>query len=559
MHNITLVNPALSAGKTLLNGEYAAWQAREDGQALPLAPGMLILGKYLILEKLQAPSGEADLYLCEHGGRQFAAKVYRRRAAVKEEVLSLLTSLEAPQIARIHETADFLGKTVEILEYFPGGSLRGCTLTLEELETQIIPAVNEGLRLLHTQGILHKDLKPANLMRREDGSVALIDFGVSSVLAEGSTVLMTRTGMTPAYSAPETFRELYLAESDYYSFGVTLFELFTGRTPYEGLSREEVARYTAIQRFPLPEDMPQRLQELIAGLTYPDVTNRGDKTNPDRRWTWEEVDRWLRGEELPVPGGGVGRFFMRPYEFQGVTYREMGKLAEALALKWTEGMKHLYKGRLTAHFNTCNPIAAAWCRNAVAEATQSAGHDERIFWHVLHQMAPRDERFFWKGRVYQDMPALGREILDSLRSRTGRDNPLYDSILSEGMISAYVAAKLRADPGLTAVAGALEDKWRLIAEEKGNRQLAYYAAGYALSGQHLLVMDGLEIRTPAELAEHMRALLAESLEALKKFCHRLVDYDGTLDVQLEAWLTAIGRGEEIAKWRGKLLGTTEGR
>lgn len=559
MDDITLVNPALSAGKTLLNEECAAWQAREDGQALPLAPGMLILGKYLIKEKLQAPSGEADLYLCEHEGRDVAAKVYRRRAAVKEEVLALLTALDAPQIARIHETADYLGKTVEILEYFPGGSMKGRTCTLEELEERIIPAVNEGLRLMHERGILHKDLKPANLMRREDGSVALIDFGVSSVLAEGSTVLMTRTGMTPAYSAPETFRELYLAESDYYSFGVTLFEMYTGRTPYEGLSREEVARYTAIQRFPLPEDMPQRLQELIAGLTYPDVTNRGDKTNPDRRWTWEEVDRWLWGEELPVPGGGVGRFFMRPYEFKGVTYREMGKLAEALALSWPEGMKQLYRGSLTAHFNTCNPIAAAWCRTAVAESTQHGGHDDRIFWHVLHQMAPRDERFFWKGRVYQDMPALGREMLETLRTRDTRESKLYDSILSEGMISAYVAAKLRGEPGLAAVAAALEDKWRLIAAENGDRRLAYYAAGYALSGQHLMVLDGREFRTPAELAEHMKALLAESLDALRKFCHRMVDYHGTLDVQLEAWLTAIGHGEEIARWHDKLFGMMEVR
>ena len=124
----------------------------------------------------------------------------------------------------------------------------------------------------------------------DDGkSVALIDFGVSSLMNTDSTVLMTQTGMTPAYSAPETFRDLFMKESDYFSFGVLLFELYCGRTPYAGMSKDDVARYTAIQRIPLPEDMPVTLQNLIAALTYPDITNRGKTENPNRRWTYDEV------------------------------------------------------------------------------------------------------------------------------------------------------------------------------------------------------------------------------------------------------------------------------
>ena len=95
-----------------------------------------------------------------------------------------------------------------------------------QLKNNIIPALNEGLKVLHDNGIIHKDLKPSNIMLNADGrTVSIIDFGISSIREEGSTVIVTKTGMTPDYSAPETFRGLFLSESDYYSLGITIFEL----------------------------------------------------------------------------------------------------------------------------------------------------------------------------------------------------------------------------------------------------------------------------------------------------------------------------------------------
>ena len=90
-------------------------------------------------------------------------------------------------------------------------------------------------------------------------------------------MIVTKTGMTPEYSAPEAYRGLFLEESDYYSFGSTLSELFCGKSPYRGLSAEEIAKYTTIQRIPLSSDMPQELKDLITALTYYDITNRNEK------------------------------------------------------------------------------------------------------------------------------------------------------------------------------------------------------------------------------------------------------------------------------------------
>ena len=68
----------------------------------------------------------------------------------------------------------------------------------------------------------------------------------------------------------------------------------------------------------------------------------------------------------------------------------------------------------------------------------------------------------------------------------------------------------------------------------------------------MLLLDGEQIRTVGELASYMRGLLEESFEKFELLCHRLVDYDGNLDFQLETWLMAIGKQKEIDKWRASM-------
>ena len=97
------------------------------------------------------------------------------------------------------------------MPYYRFGSLQGKKFDYEHLKNHIIPALNEGLKVLHDNGIIHKDLKPSNIMIADNQKdVAIIDFGISSVREEGNTVVVTRTGMTPEYSAPETFKNLFL-------------------------------------------------------------------------------------------------------------------------------------------------------------------------------------------------------------------------------------------------------------------------------------------------------------------------------------------------------------
>ena len=68
------------------------------------------------------------------------------------------------------------------------------------------------------------------------------------------------------------FRDLCYPGTDYYSFGITLYTLFCGHTPYAGAEGKELERYIELERLPFPAEMPQSLQDLILGLTYPDIS-----------------------------------------------------------------------------------------------------------------------------------------------------------------------------------------------------------------------------------------------------------------------------------------------
>ena len=514
--------------------------------------GSILCDKYVIKEHMKIQSGEADLYLCESDNKSYVAKVYRRNLAIKHEVVDKLKEISSPYIATICDMGEWNGLPVEVTPYYPLGSLQGKKFDYEQLKKYIIPFLNEGLKAIHDQGIIHKDLKPSNIMMTEGGkSIAIIDFGISSAVENGSTVIVTRTGMTPQYSAPESLKGVFLKESDYYSMGITIYELFCGKTPYDNMSQDEIEKYITIQSLPFPEEMQQELKDLIIALTYNDIQNRKNKKNPNRRWGYEEVKKWCLGIKQTIPGEGVARNEIPDYLFNGKKYSKREELVQALIENWDEGKKQLFRGLLSQYYGMFDSGAFEICRKAELTASHQSGKDDLIFWSTMYALIPNTSVFFWKGRIYQNLPALGRDMLEHLWKNNKSIDVFISDLLNNSVISEYIKLFEAKNTKMIRAVEGLESSFRV---NKSNREklVIMYMTGYMLSGQKILKMGDLNFRTLGELNEYMKNMADNSFEDFQTFCHGLVDYEGNLDCQFESWLITLGKTKEIERWKQKM-------
>src|SRR6185312_1864689 len=166
-------------------------------------------------------------------GRQFLEREYTAIAAIHD-----------PCVVQIYDYGVHAGYEYLVMEYLPRGDLKtrmqkGFT---EREVLRCLELIAAALQVVQQAGLIHRDLKPPNVMLREDDGVALLDFGLARAL-DGSTP-STRTGVlrgSPYYMSPEQATGEQLdARSDFYSLGIMLFEMLTGRKPYTGATAMEV-------------------------------------------------------------------------------------------------------------------------------------------------------------------------------------------------------------------------------------------------------------------------------------------------------------------------------
>lgn len=275
----------------------------EQGLATPVSvPERVVQVKGLKLEQKLAEGGMSTIYLArrESGGEPVVLKVSdlasageghtiaTQRFAVEYEILRRLSH---PHIVRVFEQGFSEDYAYISMEYFPGGSLR--QVLREPLPPQracaIAADIASALHAVHELGVMHRDLKPNNIMFRADGSVALIDFGVAKSLDE--PLDLTRAGLivgTPHYLSPEQVDGgAPDARSDLYSLGVLLYEMMTGYVPYT--ARTALAVMYKHRHAPVPQLPPElsRWQPLISRLL--------EKAPEDRMQTAAEAADFCRG------------------------------------------------------------------------------------------------------------------------------------------------------------------------------------------------------------------------------------------------------------------------
>jgi len=169
----------------------------------------------------------------EAAGRQFLEREY-----------TAILAIQHPSVVQIHDYGVHAGYEYLVMEYLPRGDLKGRMQqgVTEQEALRFVAQIAAALEVVHNAGLLHRDLKPPNVMLRENGDVALIDFGLARAL-DGSTP-STRTGVlrgSPYYMSPEqAMGEVLDARSDFYSLGIMYYEMLTGKKPYTGGSAMDV-------------------------------------------------------------------------------------------------------------------------------------------------------------------------------------------------------------------------------------------------------------------------------------------------------------------------------
>ncbi len=210
---------------------------------VPLAEGTMV--SHFRLSKRIGAGGMGEVYLAEDTqlDRQVALKFlpaqYSNDIDLKnrfQREARAAAKLNHPNIITIYEVSEFNGRPYFAMEYVEGKSLHTHVQDTPLQVSQILALaiqIGEGLRRAHEQGIIHRDIKSANVIVGSDGRARLLDFGLAAV--HGSEKL-TRDGSTlgtVAYMSPEQIRgQAVDHRSDLFSFGVVLYELVTGRTPF---------------------------------------------------------------------------------------------------------------------------------------------------------------------------------------------------------------------------------------------------------------------------------------------------------------------------------------
>jgi serine/threonine protein kinase len=152
--------------------------------------GDVVVDKYKVVDKISvSTTGEADIYKVSSlsDNSDLVVKIYRRNNSSKNDVLDKLKIINNKNVGQILEYGDINGFTYIVMPFYKNGSLENFiqqNLNLDKTTLKpIIESIIEGLKAIHESQILHKDLKPANMMISDDGThIKLIDFGISSVL-----------------------------------------------------------------------------------------------------------------------------------------------------------------------------------------------------------------------------------------------------------------------------------------------------------------------------------------------------------------------------------------
>src|SRR5215204_6057885 len=275
-----------------------------------IAPDTLVDGRYRIIRRLGS-GGMADVYSAEDTqlGREVALKVLYRRFAEDAEFVerfrreaSSAAGLQHPNVVQVFDRGEWDGTYYIAMEFLEGRNLKQIVRDHGPLEpalaVDIVLQILKAARFAHRRGIVHRDIKPHNVIVDDDGRAKVTDFGIARAGASD----MTETGSimgTAQYLSPEQAQGQPVdARADLYSIGIVLYELLTGAPPFDADSPVTIALKQVSE-----EPLPPRQRNPAVPPALDAVVLRALRKDPADRY--QDADAFIAALESALSGRAV--------------------------------------------------------------------------------------------------------------------------------------------------------------------------------------------------------------------------------------------------------------
>jgi serine/threonine protein kinase len=231
-----------------------------------------------------------------------------------EREAKLAARLRHPNIAAVYEVGRDKGRHFIAMEFVDGTSLGKAGLTIRQ-SIEVIAKVSRALAEAHKDGVIHRDLKPDNLMVTKSGRPYVMDFGLAKSLEAESSLSVSGDIMgTPLYMSPEQAKgegDRVDLRTDVYSLGATLYTLLTGEKPYIGKTSMEILVKVANQDPIAPRKIKAEIPEAIEAVVLKAMEKERDRRYPTAVALAEDLERYLANQDVEARLPSISTLILR--------------------------------------------------------------------------------------------------------------------------------------------------------------------------------------------------------------------------------------------------------